>query len=351
MKNYHLPGLNGIRAIACIMVFYHHVIATFAGYYSFPHRYTKDLGPYGVTCFFTLSGFLITTLLLKEKKRDNSINLRKFYIRRILRIWPLYFMILLIGRLIFIKYPQEGEQASNFYFYLFFVGNLGYSLGHAIWTVNVLWSVGVEEQFYAIWPFFIRTKHILRSIIVFIVAYLGIKLYGKHLGAWQDDLISNTRLDCMAIGGLFAYANFKGWSRLDLFYSRNAQIAVWIIFASAFIRRFHIITFFDHEIFSIIVGIIILNVSCNPATLFSLENRILNYLGKISYGIYAYHMLIILGWRGIFVTDHPSNPGIAFFLPFILLGITILLAHVSYFYFEKRFLEIKHRFSTIPSAA
>jgi len=351
MKNFHLPGLNGIRAIACLMVFYHHVNSILGKYYSFSAEDSLYLGPLGVTCFFTLSGFLITTLLLKEKTTYNDIDLKKFYIRRILRIWPLYFLIIIIGSLIFLMHPQQGEKASYFYFYIFFVGNLAYSMGRAIWSINVLWSVGVEEQFYAFWPFIIRSNNVLKSILIFLIAFLGIKLYAKHLGSWPYNLAMNTGIDCMAIGALFAYANFKSWSFLKLFYYRIIQVLAWGAFISSFVWRFHISTFIDNEAYSLIIGIIILNVSCNPATIFTLENSVLKYLGKISYGIYAYHMLIILAWTIFFVPDRQHHPASGFFIPFAILGITILVAHISYFYFEKRFLERKHRYSTIPTAA
>jgi peptidoglycan/LPS O-acetylase OafA/YrhL len=102
MKSFYLPGLNGLRAIACMMVFYSHFNLNIGKLYGF-RFHDIELGSFGVTCFFTLSGFLITTLLLQEKKDTDRINFRNFYVRRILRIWPLYFLVLLIGVIYFIN--------------------------------------------------------------------------------------------------------------------------------------------------------------------------------------------------------------------------------------------------------
>jgi peptidoglycan/LPS O-acetylase OafA/YrhL len=95
----YLPGLNGLRAIAAFGVLFSHVNLGIEAY-GLPIRKTSDLAGFGVTIFFALSGFLITYLLLKEKEQFNTINIKNFYVRRILRIWPLYFLFIGIGFLV-----------------------------------------------------------------------------------------------------------------------------------------------------------------------------------------------------------------------------------------------------------
>jgi len=352
MKSFYLPGLNGIRAIACLMVFYTHYNFEVAKSYSFKFH-EIELGSFGVTCFFTLSGFLITTLLLQEKENANKINFKNFYIRRILRIWPLYYLLLLMGFLFFLNYHFTDEKLSNFLFYIFFIGNFGYSFGKVIWSVNVLWSVGVEEQFYAIWPFVINSKNVKRSIFLVVFIYLLIKLFFRitspHSAAYT--FWGRTRIDSMAIGGILAYLNFTNSPLVKILYNKICQMIVWAIFASSFIITFHVTSFLDDEFYSIIIGIIILNISYNSKTILSLENPILKYIGKISYGIYAYHMIIIILWNVIVPKTRITQiPHADYLLPFFLLAITLLVAHVSYFYFERLFLVKKDKYSVVHTA-
>ena len=303
-----------------------------------------------MTIFFSLSGFLITTLLLQEKKANGKINFKKFYTRRILRIWPLYFLVVLLGFFEFLFHPQPNEKLSYFLYYIFFIGNYAFMAMKTIWSINPLWSVGVEEQFYAMWPFLINSKKVIRNLLLFILVFLLVKLFAKNTGKFFYYFLANTGLDCMAIGGVLAYLRFTDSWLLKFLFNKIVQIIAWLVLALSLVVKFHIISFLDMEIYSFIAGIVILNVSYNRESIFYLENKVLNYLGKISFGIYAYHMLVISIWANLF----PPNliKGIsywAYLVPFILLSFSILIGHLSYFYFEKRFLILKDRFSIIKT--
>jgi peptidoglycan/LPS O-acetylase OafA/YrhL len=350
MKPLYLPGLNGVRAVACLMVFYTHFYAFLGNTYSLTFR-NIDLSNFGVTCFFCLSGFLITTLLLREKEKNNGIDFKRFYIRRILRIWPLYFLIVLIGVIYFIRYHPAGEKPSYFLFFIFFSGNLAFVLARTIWIINPLWSVCVEEQFYAMWPFLINSVKILRNLVIFIVGFLLLKVVAQRTVPLLYAFLIDTRIDCMAIGGIFAYINFKRSLLVKFLFHKIVQLIAWIIFITSFIIPFHVKSLIDQELFSIIVGIIIINISFNPGTILSLENRVLHYIGKISYGIYAFHVPVIFIWRACVPVSLVSRiPFHDYSLPFILLGITLLVAHVSYFYFESRFLHLKDKYSIVRTS-
>lgn len=147
--NIYFSGLNGIRAIASIAVVISHItlaLGTF-GLDPFVFGKAKDgtpkgllLAGYGVTMFFVLSGFLITYLLQVEKQK-NDINIYKFYMRRILRIWPLYYLYMLIV-FVWITMMQSGAPFSTWFFYLFYMANIPFMMGSSIGLLAHYWSLG-----------------------------------------------------------------------------------------------------------------------------------------------------------------------------------------------------------------
>ncbi|MGZ3885588.1 MAG: acyltransferase family protein, partial [Bacteroidia bacterium] len=138
-----------------------------------------ELGGLGVVFFFVLSGFLITYLLLKEKSQTGTISVRKFYLRRLLRIWPLYYFIVFLGFLVlphvglmeipFAKMNLEKNYGLNFALYMLMLPNLAFAMFGAVPHIGQAWSIGVEEQFYIIWPLIVKfSNHILRALFIVI---------------------------------------------------------------------------------------------------------------------------------------------------------------------------------------
>lgn len=181
----YFPNLNGIRAIAAIMVIIHH-IEQFLGIMGKPNYFENpiimQIGKLGVTLFFVLSGFLISYLLFAEEKKERTIFIKEFYIRRILRIWPLYYLIIFLSFFIlpnieWFYLPQFWEpiqQHLGLYLSLFllFLPNLALSKGVILPYGSQSWSVGVEEQFYLIWPVLMKFfKNKLLVILGSIIAY------------------------------------------------------------------------------------------------------------------------------------------------------------------------------------
>ncbi len=152
MTTFHLPGLNGIRALAALIVLFSH-IWQFQYWFGFDH---PTFLPYkaaslGVTLFFVLSGYLITYLLILKKEWLKTIALRKFYLRRILHIWPLYYLIL-TGCVLLVN-----DSLSRCAIYCFFLmPNLSVALACLPPVIVPLWSIGVEEQFYLCWPILMK---------------------------------------------------------------------------------------------------------------------------------------------------------------------------------------------------
>jgi peptidoglycan/LPS O-acetylase OafA/YrhL len=352
-QNIYFKGLNGIRAIAAIIVLIWH-LDQFSYLLNIKNIGISDNGMAGqaVNMFFVLSGFLITYLLLTEGKLNTEINIKKFYIRRILRIWPLYYLALIIS-LFFIYFGiiKEPLQIGNsVIFYSFLLANIPYVLSISIATITPLWSVAVEEQFYIIWPHLFKTeKNIFNKLILFFLLYNVLKLSIYLLLGSNSVLyhfITLARFDIMCIGAFGAHLIFINKKKyLKIIYSNIVQLLSWGLLLFSIINKpLHLFSFIDNEINSIFYLFIILNVSCNPKTIISLENKFFNYLGKISYGLYVYHMIIIF-LLAFYVKK--SNYQLNYFS--FVISSTILVSYLSYNYFEMFFLRKKHKYSLIKS--
>ncbi|UOE41528.1 acyltransferase [Chryseobacterium suipulveris] len=321
---------------------------------------------YAVTVFFTLSGFLITYLLLAELKEKQFIDVKKFYIRRILRIWPLYFLYLVLTMAI-IGFDQLRWPILLYIFMIpnfrnsiaqYFSGLVSKIPGHNF-LVGHYWSLGVEEQFYAFWPWIVRkTKYLLPFLLIFPVTYVALKILLHFIDAPKSILVfvNYTRFGCMVIGALGAYLYFhkKEWIT-DLLNRKVFEILAVLFFVLVLFNKFHIASPINHEIASAFTLLIIINQITNSKKLFSLENRILNFLGKISYGLYVWNPLLIylvsLIYQNYFL-DIKMNTVLLVILVFMInTAVIIAVSYVSYEYFEKRFLRIKHKYTTVKSSA
>lgn len=281
----YFPGLNGIRAIAALLVVCSHISLNisqlgFVGYRSI------DMAGYGVTMFFVLSGYLITYLLLTEHELYHKISYRKFYIRRILRIWPIYYLSLFIA-LIWMYFSNQDISVPGVFFYLFMMANVPFIYGGIVGIVAHLWSVGVEEQFYLFWPWLFKKRdYLLIIMLAIIIIYMTLRVtFRLFENGPIFTLIGITRFHCMAIGGIGALAVFEKWAVLKYIYTPILQSVCWSILVLSLYKPFHTFSIIDGELYALIFLIIIINVSTNKRSIIKLENKIMNWLGKISYGI------------------------------------------------------------------
>lgn len=368
-KTIFLPGLNGIRAIAAIGVMFSHINHSLKRDYNIDNVSLfgfKDngqakswvLGEHGVTMFFVLSGFLITYLLIKEINKTDTINIKSFYIRRALRIWPLYYLYLFITILIvylFIHY----ELGQYIWYYVFFMANVPFALDQSFTAINHLWSIGVEEQFYLFWPFLFLFfykkrffKHFLLGLIL-LQFFVRIFLWYKYPFSTAALFSVINRFDCMMLGGLGAILYLEKSKIIELIDSFWIQLLSWIIIGLMFFNAFH---FFNSilETFSVslITVIAIIGQINLKNKIVNLEIPILSYLGKLSFGIYVYHPLIMLLYSQLFKQlDLNVNEMTLAISCFILIFVTtIMVAHLSYYKFEKKFLKLKTKFAIIKSS-
>ena len=396
VKKEYFKGLDSLRFFAALAVFFTHVelIKKFTGFGThwidpeeritkftvFQSVMSKEIDPLspliayssalGVVFFFVLSGFLITFLLLKEKEQNNSIAIKKFYLRRALRIWPLYYLIFILGFFIlpyldFFAVPgQDIFFQQNFWgnllLYAFFMPNLAFSIyTTAVPNIGQSWSIGVEEQFYLLWPLLIRkSKNVLKSILwitSIIIALKGLILLSAPFVKLDalvvlKKFLAMSKLECMALGGLGAYVLFSNKEKiLRIVYRPISQITSVVILP---ILIYFTPTAFEdilHLLFSISFLVIILNVASNEKSLLRFENSTLQYLGRISYGFYMFHVMCIVFTihfldkyigldNDISTLQHMLLYGISFLL-------TVAVSSLSYHIFEKAFIRLKDKYA------
>ena len=376
------PSLNGLRFIAAFVVIIHHLeqIKLFFGLPSLFYRwhFIKIVGELGVTLFFTLSGFLITYLLLAEKERFGTVFVKAFYIRRILRIWPLYYLIIILGLFILPHIPYfqipvytEGVHyrfGTKVFLYGILFPNVVYNLYDYMPYLAQTWSIGIEEQFYLIWPWLMKWSR--RYLLVLLTIVFSILLITNILYLFADHSVdisqastktkmitvayrffSLLRISCMAIGGIGAYFLYTdNQAVLRLLFQPSMQIVTLISVLSLMFFGVEV-PLVNHEFYALFFIILILNLAANPKSLFNLEFKWLDYLGKISYSIYMWHgIAIIFGLHAARFFNPNLNDGwsntVYYMVTFV---ITFMMSAASYEWFEMQFLRFKHLFAKVQS--
>jgi peptidoglycan/LPS O-acetylase OafA/YrhL len=367
MKKLHFPGLNGLRFIAAVLVIIDHT-ELFKSYLGMPtlwaNSYSAYLGAFGVSIFFVLSGFLITYLLLEEQK-EGLIQIKHFYFRRILRIWPLYYLLVILGffvvpHLDFLQGPhystEMGQSLERLLLFTGLAANVAFVYFPTVAFANILWSVAVEEQFYLFWPHVIKLKQkLLWIMLLLLMGYLALKLYAGNLDRQLELLVIRTRFSAMIIGGIGAYLVFTKHALIRYLYARLTQVLLLLVFGLLLLDRvdFKSLALFQDEFLSLVVCGLILNIATNPNPILKLEHPVLNYFGKISYGLYVYHLFAVVFVLKGLPTVLPLQDWFPWISYPLSLGLILLLttgiSHLSYKYFESYFLRKKVKFSTVVS--
>ena len=318
------------------------------------------VGLLGLEYFFVLSSFLISIIILEERTQTADFNMINFIARRALRVWPLYFLIVVIGYAVFYTAILTGTEISPlppFPFLFLFLVNF-YIISHGsefLFFIAFLWSISVEEQFYLLWSFCM--KYIHRYFSHFCVFLILISLIFRYL--YIDNSASLffhtvSAFGNFGIGGLLAYFMFTKKKIVFKMAGFSGKIVgliyVALILLIAFyhqLMRDEIFRLFSRLIYSLFFAYVILDQSSGKHRIFSFGKLpFLDYLGKISYGLYCFHGVVITLLLQVMPFLFPTQSLIHIFLifPLIIFLITVLLSHISYRYFEEYFLGLKNKF-------
>lgn len=349
----YFPGLDALRFYAALAVVVAHTERNFAELRTLPAEYLLLNRLFidaqaAVNLFFVLSGFLITYLLFKEKARTGTIAVRQFYLRRALRIWPLYYLIVfvcfvvlppLLGPDYFFAEPAPHAVVLM----MLFLANLITPRG----PLDHLWTISLEEQFYLVWPWVAKRSALTFLKVVFGIIFLKLVLE-PVVAMFQSDammqLFWTLRFECMAVGALGAYLYFYQRPALRWIYHPAVQVTGWGVLILCALVDMPWTTVYT-LLLALAFMTIILNLATNPRPLLQIDHPALNALGKISYGIYMYHYPVL--YVTLFVRQSAGIPeGEAFnlLLYIIAIGGTLLLAYASYRWLETPFLRLKKRF-------
>jgi peptidoglycan/LPS O-acetylase OafA/YrhL len=320
------------------------------------HRLTNNFS-IGVDLFFLISGFLITYLLIREKDKTGTINVPKFYIRRALRIWPLYFFLILCTPLLLNW--LEVAPYKGYLWQATFMSNFRVISENAFeFPFAHFWSISVEEHFYLFWPlllFFVPVRRMPVAFAAVIFASFLYRLYAMiyiDLEYFHFYLNTFARMDEMAVGGWIGWLYFQKKIELRIpgFVRFIAYAGLLIILALQ--HRFEytnpIDPLFRKYIYIGFMLFVFADFLFNTKFAAKMQKPgVLHYLGKISFGIYMYHNMLIapIGMK-IMPAIGSANKWI---FASIYLLVTTLVAAISYELFEKRILKFKDKFTIIAT--
>lgn len=362
------PNLDGLRFLSFFVVYLFHIWVLLFDRYSLSGtapgivKFLFQNGEIGVNFFFVLSGFLITYLLIQEKKITGKIHVGNFYVRRILRIWPLFYLCILFGLVLYplLKKFIGGDvfEVAHPWTYFVFLNNFDFMKNGAPAIISVLWSVAIEEQFYLFWPLLLS---------LFPVKYYRPLLYAIICGSfifrcfyYDDERVLQFHtlavIGDMALGGLFAYYIIFS----ERFKSKIASLgktsiaSLYVAALALFLFRKNIfpgsLMVLERIVIAFVCGLIILEQNFSRNSFFKMSSfKSISKWGIYTYGLYCIHVIVITFTEIAF-----KKAGLNMQSPLIILLLTVvafigcmIAAFISYNFFEKRFLKLKDRFAFI----
>lgn len=367
MNHTYLKGLNALRFFAAFFVIIQHgqISIDKLGFEKFANLALFNRGGDAVEFFYVLSGFLITFLLQQEIARTKNVSIRKFYLRRVFRIWPLYFLIVIIGFIFLgVIYPKlTGTRFFTFPLYkglllfFLFLPNMATSL-YSTGLLFPLRTIGVEEQYYLFWAPLVKLFRNRLTALIFIFVTLSYLWYylinsGKiPLSETWIAFLKTQKFYAMATGGAFGLILYKYSEqyRKSFFARKWAQWVIFILIIWYYLVGFSFAdNLWSHFFMTLIYGILLLNCSTLEKPIINMEKKPLVYLGIISYSLYCCHMLVDYFLRFMIMKlQIEKKISFALLMPayhIALLGGAIVVASVSYRYYESYFLRLKEKYA------
>lgn len=341
-----MPQLDGLRFLAVSLVMFGHWTEAMPAL----HKFDLYAASFGVNLFFVLSGFLIAQILILNKKSEESpVNiLRTFYVRRFLRIFPLYYAVVFGCLMLRVPFARPYYESLITY-----TVNYPIALGDNLYYMTHLWSLSVEEQFYIFFPFlilFLPSKYQMKTFIALVALALFFRLavsiapIDRSKAWWICYGFTPGCLDCFGLGAIIAYLRVNNREYLQKLLSK--KILLWV---SLFV--YMLLVFYEVRFPNNIISMALIRLSCSVCCFFIiglasesliaglpkliLQAKPVIYLGKISYGLYVYHHF--MPW--VFLHFRVANEQV-FYLP-----VTILVSALSWHLFESPINNLKNKFN------
>ncbi len=365
-KKVYFQNLDGLRFYAFLAVFFAHSFWTDFDYIRDNPGFhlLKEIaykGVLGVNFFFVLSGFLITYLLLEEKESTGKTNIGAFYMRRILRIWPLYYFVVFVGfvliPLVQAKLGQPTTEKGNIFYYLLFIGNFDVKPTSAV--LGILWSISVEEQFYLVWPVLFslvpsRFHYLMFPLIIAIAIPMQLLSYSP-----EGSLLYSSPFICMsdlAMGGWCAYGVFASARFRAMLHhlSRQAILVIYLVGTAYFFSMYKLNTLFStfsilsRLVLSMFFAFIILEQNYSPNSFYKVSRfKTVSVLGLYTYSLYMLHFMCIYVVNKVLDILHLNTKiyQVVIIQTLVSFVASIVAAWISYNYLEKYFLSLKNRYN------
>jgi len=349
-------SLDGLRALSILGVLWLHAWIIPPYYQQLQSVPVLRMGAFGVDVFFSLSGFLIATLLLREKQRNGDVSLRAFYIRRTLRIWPLYYTTLVLY-ILMVLVLERGSGRDRVFFhclpgYLTFTFTWFPAITSSQAIFGFAWSLSVEEQFYLLWAPLLRFFRARWPPVVALVL-ISVQLSAAYGLLWRivdrasflGRVAENISI-AICLGVLLAHAldSERGfsWAWKVLGKKASAPAALGLLLLSLIPAPDLSVRLLQLAALPILVGACVIREDNGLAPFLRL--RWVAHLGKVSYGMYMLNSLLLRALRPLLTRLHVTHPAIVF-VPFVV--VTAAVASLSYRYFESPFLMLKQRFERL----
>jgi peptidoglycan/LPS O-acetylase OafA/YrhL len=343
----YVPELDGLRGLAIIVVLIHHQLTTF----------TLKGGFLGVDLFFVLSGFLITGLLVSEFDKSGSISIRKFYMRRVLRLAPALalYLIACLGVAYYTQLISAARQLKLIAIALLYSTNWRMAFGwdSVLDPTAIIWSLSIEEQFYLAWPLLLFACLALKLPRRFIAVALGFVIVAICIhrnvmlngGADLTRLYygTDTRADALLVGcftALLPFQRLKANRVVGVLAILAALLFLYLTWAVSFTNQW---LYRGGFTFVALLSAVVIVVAANEpprALSLTLQWFPLRWLGKISYGLYLWHWLVI---------QTTSLYYFGYWEPWAKLALAVGIAATSFYLVELRFNRLKPRFAARAS--
>ena len=375
MQKLHFHTFDAFRFFAFLKVFLLHaplvVVAGSPQWMTYWNNHIRFGGGVGVSFFFVLSGFLITYILTSTKINKGNISPKRFFIRRMFRIAPLYYLMVIMALLISPNiarnigfYMNGGGYEPEWIYSLTFTENIAMIVNDNIpktTPLSVFWSLCIEEQFYIYWMivfFVLKYKWIPYFLIVSILMAIGIRIFGHQI--FSNEFISTvdlgSNLDYFSISGLLGYAVATNYDKVANFVNKIPQIVKW-----SYVGLVVLMLLFQYKIFeyngwflemfwftisaTVFTGLLLVFIPQDSKIRIS-EKSVLTKLGKISYGLYVYHIVWIHLIYKFYIDYGIQVDGVRSYFVFMVttFTMTVITAQLSWKYFEQPILKLREKY-------